>query len=368
MAPEVDLGKRRSIKLIFSAGVGLAVSCSSASFFLQRESPFHLERDGEFVPGDVIEFKGNYFLPRDNVYYLIPNFDFYARSTEMFKYGRRIKKIERVGNVIQGTLPEYFYDLGSLQGKDPVTDIKRDGGIVIKFYSGLGTDGKEIVDTATNFDLESHPTKGTFALLRKEFAKMDWRPADYHFFRFGAENREFNSSDTAVSPDVTILNGFRFNDSVEKKSPLAQHRDISFSLGTVPAFENAMTHPDWYDILVLISPCVMGFGGDSLNLLERLLVGTMGYNHVLKFLNERFKSSEERKRIKDSVSKFIKMGKRLIVIRSADDILSSGIEGAEEIILPSREFTNPLEAHGRPLHDELIAKFVADVIGRRVVL
>lgn len=352
--------RREAIRLFIGAvGFVITSGCSVPSIIFQRDFLQSLERDGDYQPGDVIKYNNSYYLPRNNRYYPIPDIESYARTTKMLQYGRRIFIVKNIGNITLGDLPQYKIELDFLTG---VKDIKRGGGEFIDFYAGFGTNEKDETSDITALDINGDQNSGTFFMIRRELKKKGWIFADYHNFNYGASNF-YDWEDTGKPLKKSTENAKNFVEENQNTSPLSQRNGIAHSLGTVFLFEVAMEHPDWFNNLILLSPCVRGI--EDLIKLPNVILRR--YPPLLQDLAKRWYDPDFQKKAKEFVAYFRKIGKRVIEIRSEDDPLSSHIEDAEEyILLPLSGITNPLEAHGRPLQDERVAKYIADIVGGKV--
>lgn len=360
MAAEVDRGRRNAIRLIVVGTTGLILSgCQDVPLIVFENGPAsHLERKGDYEPGDVVRWRTDFFLPRLNLYFPIPDFSLYADRTKMGKYDRRVFTVQDLRNPPKGQLPKYEIDIESLLGPDYIKAFERGGGEFIYLYSGFLTNEDEQITDFTG-DLIGDPNSGTFFMQRRELKDKDFNFANISNFSYGSDN--YNWEDTGKPLKDNIENARNFAEENQKASPLSQGNGFAHSLGTVYLFEAAMDHPDWYNNLFFYSPCIRGI--EVLGNLPPIILRR--YPRILQDLARRWHDPAHQRKIREFVPFFTKGNKkRLIEFRAEDDPLSSHIEGAEQHVI-KRAGLNPLDAHGLTLHFEDFARIPAEAIGKK---
>lgn len=361
MTAEIDYAKRNSIRLLFFGGLGfIATGCqTSPSIVLHRDSFRSLERSGDYEPGDIVENNGYYFLPRFNLYVPIPDPEFYARSTKMSKYDRKILSAKHVINAVKGELPKYEINVEEFSG---VKDLMRRGGEAIDLWSGLGTNEEEEIKDFTDGDLNDELDSGTFFMQRREVKKKGFIFAQIFNFPYGVKEKLFDWRDTARPLAENIKLALYYTEQVQRMMPLSQRNGFAHSLGTIFLFEVAMEYPDWFNNLFFYSPCIRGVEFPNnlpVDIIKR-------HVKLIDDLDKRWKDADLQKRIKEFIPRFTKGGrKRLIEFRAQDDPFSSHIEGAEEYVLQSAG-RNFWEAHAASLDYEEFSKISAEAIGGKV--
>lgn len=348
-------------------------SCKEIPFIFQRESSAKRTERNTPESGDVLVLNGKQYLIRGNSLYPIPDLERYKKATKMDEYGRKVFKASGTNGYSIVEMQKQKSEFGIV---DPFTgDFKDDksfGGEINIYFGGFMT------DQDINIDLDASET---FKKIRTKLEVNNWLPWDDLFFTYrdknsflgGEDDKRYKASDTGRHLNVNIEIASNYFNKLKELFPLVQFNLIGHSLGGIFATEVARGNPDAVNNLILINTPVRGVNrfSDKAALISAALLPVAGDQKVTNDLFDRWQNKTYQDSLSDFSNSFVSEGRKITIIRSEDDPFVS----EESAYLPMAKFMTLLKsessigflnAHGRPLKEEIVFDIILKQLGRNL--
>lgn len=383
--------RREVLPILAGATLGLITSPNLLE--ARKYSPTSLHLNSLPEQGTVvITTQGQPFLIRElsNAgMVLIPDKDRYIEDTQPEQHGRKI--IPDVGSDIinkykavrLAVSPEKLLMADPLTGE--LKHIRRFGGRILVFFGGFSTENG-------NMPTLIDPSKQTFGTLMNALKPLGWQLEDSSHSTYGRRGlNSYRSADTAKPPEQNIKASLDDVKIIQETYLLAQIIAFGHSLGAEMASKAVMAYPHLFDKVFLFCGPVRGIEETPerrliMPIVRAALMAKIGTTeYVSQYFFNKWEDENDHREIDNFGRSFMKDKRRIWTFYGDGDQIvppeSTYVERAlrqsvavESLPLWRLFFAGGeisiikqiLAAHGQPLKDEQVLKFVTDEVGRNL--